>query len=67
MVRGRDPRLAQTMYVNDNVHLVTNNQPGGAANMYFMLPTFSSANEGKPATRCTRVTTRITTSNMPVM
>ncbi|MBS0032375.1 RagB/SusD family nutrient uptake outer membrane protein, partial [Chitinophaga hostae] len=50
VVSGRDPRLAQTMYVNDGAHIITNNQPGGAANLLFMIPTFSAANEGKPAT-----------------
>jgi hypothetical protein len=50
LVRGRDPRLAQTMYVNDGAHIVTNNQPAGAANMLFDIPTFSAANESKPAT-----------------
>lgn len=50
VVKGRDPRLVQTMYVNDGAHIVTSNQPGGAANLLFLIPTFSSANEGKPAT-----------------
>ncbi|NLR56796.1 RagB/SusD family nutrient uptake outer membrane protein [Chitinophaga polysaccharea] len=50
VVRGRDPRLAQTMYVNDGNHIVTNNQPGGVPNLIFTLPTFGSANENKPAT-----------------
>ncbi|MEC5143954.1 RagB/SusD family nutrient uptake outer membrane protein [Chitinophaga sp. 180180018-2] len=50
VVRGRDPRLVQTIYVNDGAHIITNNQPGGAPNMLFTVPTFSAANEGKPAT-----------------
>ncbi|WP_161596696.1 RagB/SusD family nutrient uptake outer membrane protein [Chitinophaga vietnamensis] len=50
VVQGRDPRLVQTICVPDGNHLVTNNQPGGAPNMIFQLPTFSAANENKPAT-----------------
>ncbi|MBV8253902.1 MAG: RagB/SusD family nutrient uptake outer membrane protein [Chitinophaga sp.] len=50
VVQGRDPRLMQTMYVNDGQHIVTNNQPAGAANLIFQVPTFNAANEGKPAT-----------------
>lgn len=50
VVSGRDPRLAQTMYVNDGAHIVTSNRSGGAPNALFLLPTFSAANESKPAT-----------------
>nr|WP_295872830.1 RagB/SusD family nutrient uptake outer membrane protein [uncultured Chitinophaga sp.] len=50
VVQGRDPRLAQTMYVNDGKHIITNNQPGGVPNRIFAVPTFGEANEGKPAT-----------------
>ncbi len=50
VVAGRDPRLAQTMYVADGKHIVTNNRPGGAAPALFEIPSFSAANENKPAT-----------------
>ncbi len=47
---NRDPRLVQTMYVPDGKHIITSNQPGGAPNRLFTLPSFEQANEGKPAT-----------------
>jgi hypothetical protein len=50
VVAGRDPRLTQTMYVADGKHIVTNNRPGGAAPALFEIPSFSAANENKPAT-----------------
>ncbi|MBV7533566.1 RagB/SusD family nutrient uptake outer membrane protein [Chitinophaga sp. sic0106] len=50
VVTGRDPRLAQTMYVNDGNHIVTSNQPNGAANLLFQIPTFDASSENRPAT-----------------
>ncbi len=50
VVANRDPRLSQTMYVPDGKHIITSNQPQGAPNMLFEIPSFSQANEGKPAT-----------------
>jgi len=50
VVANRDPRLAQTLYVPDGKHVITNNRPGGAAPALFEIPSFSAANENKPAT-----------------
>jgi len=50
VVRNRDPRLNQTIYVNDGAHVMTNNLPGGAPNKYFAVPSFTEATENKPAT-----------------
>ncbi len=50
VVQNRDPRLMQTMYVPDGKHIITSNQPGGAPNKLFTLPSFEQPNEGKPAT-----------------
>lgn len=50
VVLNRDPRLVQTIYVNDDKHTVTSNQPGGADNKIFTVPSFDQANETKPAT-----------------
>lgn len=49
-VTNRDPRLLQTLYVPDGKHVITNNRPGGAAPALFEVPSFSAANENKPAT-----------------
>lgn len=50
VVKNRDPRMVQTLYVNDGNHIVTNNRPNGAAAAIFEVPTFTSPNEQKPAT-----------------
>ncbi|WP_316839485.1 RagB/SusD family nutrient uptake outer membrane protein [Pedobacter gandavensis] len=50
VVKNRDPRMQQTLYVNDGNHIVTNNRPNGVAPAIFELPTFTAANEQKPAT-----------------
>ncbi|WP_341842204.1 RagB/SusD family nutrient uptake outer membrane protein [Chitinophaga caseinilytica] len=50
VVTNRDPRLAQTMYVPDGKHIITSNQPAGAPNVIFEIPSFNQANEGKPST-----------------
>ncbi|SDD09494.1 RagB/SusD family nutrient uptake outer membrane protein [Pedobacter soli] len=50
VVKNRDPRMAQTIYINDGNHIVTNNRPNGAAPNIFDVPTFSAPNEQKPAT-----------------
>lgn len=50
VVTNRDPRLRQTLYVNDNEHIVTNNRPAGAAPALFEYPTFEAANENKSIT-----------------
>ncbi|RQO70684.1 RagB/SusD family nutrient uptake outer membrane protein [Pedobacter sp. KBW06] len=50
VVKNRDPRMLQTLYVNDGNHIVTNNRPNGAAAAIFEVPTFTSPNEQKPAT-----------------
>ncbi|SMG21114.1 RagB/SusD family nutrient uptake outer membrane protein [Sphingobacterium psychroaquaticum] len=50
VVTDRDPRLRQTMYVNDGEHVVTNNRPNGLAPALFMYPTFEVANENKSIT-----------------
>lgn len=49
-VTNRDPRLSQTVYVPDGAHIITNNRPNGAAPVMFQAPSFSAANENKPAT-----------------
>lgn len=50
VVKNRDPRMLQTIYINDGNHIVTNNRPNGAAPNIFDVPTFSAPNEQKPAT-----------------
>ncbi len=50
VVANRDPRLSQTMYVPDGQHIITNNQPQGAADRLFTVPSFDQSNEGKPST-----------------
>lgn len=50
VVTDRDPRLVQTIYVNDGNHVITDNAPGGAAPVIFAVPTFTAAAEGRPAT-----------------
>ncbi len=50
VVANRDPRLSQTMYVPDGEHIITSNQPQGAPNNIFKVPSFEQANEGKPST-----------------
>lgn len=50
VVINRDPRLVQTIYVNDSNHVITSNQPNGEVNKVFTVPAFDQANEGKPAT-----------------
>lgn len=50
VIKNRDPRMVQTIYINDGNHIVTNNRPNGAAPNIFDVPTFSAPNEQKPAT-----------------
>ncbi len=50
VVKNRDPRMVQTIYINDGNHIVTNNRPNGAVPNIFDVPTFSAPNEQKPAT-----------------
>ncbi|SUJ01441.1 SusD family [Sphingobacterium spiritivorum] len=50
VVTNRDPRLAQTIYVNDGKHIVTNNRPNGQAPTVFQYPSFEVANENKSIT-----------------
>ncbi|QIL41558.1 RagB/SusD family nutrient uptake outer membrane protein [Pedobacter sp. HDW13] len=50
VIKNRDPRMVQTIYINDGNHIVTNNRPNGAVPNIFDAPTFSAANEQKPAT-----------------
>ncbi|WP_172954135.1 RagB/SusD family nutrient uptake outer membrane protein [Pedobacter ginsengisoli] len=50
VVKNRDPRMVQTIYVNDGNHILTNNRPNGAATTLFEVPSFTAANETKPAT-----------------
>lgn len=50
VVANRDPRLAQTIYVNDGKHFVTNSGPPGVADVIFNIPTFNGAAEGRCAT-----------------
>lgn len=50
VVKNRDPRMQQTVFVNDGNHIVTNNRPAGAAPAFFDVPTFILPNEQKPAT-----------------
>lgn len=50
VVKNRDLRMLQTIYINDGNHIVTNNRPNGAAPNIFDVPTFSAPNEQKPAT-----------------
>lgn len=50
VVKNRDPRLVQTMYVNDDKHVITNNAPGGLAPIVFEVPTFAGSAEARPAT-----------------
>ncbi len=50
VVKDRDPRLVQTLYVNDGGHIITNNAPGGIPPLIFETPTFSAAAEVRPST-----------------
>lgn len=50
VVANRDPRLAQTMYVNDGKHYITNSGPPGVPDVIFQAPSLSGASEGKCAT-----------------
>ncbi len=50
VVTNRDPRLKQTIYVNDDEHIITENAPGGLPPLVFQVPTFTTAAEGRPST-----------------
>lgn len=50
VVTNRDPRMRQTIYINDDEHVITNNRPSGAAPIIFMQPTFESVAEGRSVT-----------------
>ncbi|RQP13584.1 MAG: RagB/SusD family nutrient uptake outer membrane protein [Parapedobacter sp.] len=50
VVANRDPRLSQTIYVDDNEHIVTDNRPGGLPPSLFRVPSFTAAEEARPAT-----------------
>ncbi|KYP14652.1 RagB/SusD family nutrient uptake outer membrane protein [Flavihumibacter sp. CACIAM 22H1] len=50
LVKNRDPRLVQTIYVNDAEHVITNNAPGGIADIVFEVPSFVNSAEARPAT-----------------
>lgn len=45
IVTNRDPRLNQTVRVNDNQHPLTNNRPSGLADDQFLNPNVVGANE----------------------
>ncbi|MBE8714986.1 RagB/SusD family nutrient uptake outer membrane protein [Sphingobacterium hungaricum] len=46
VVKNRDPRMVQSIYINDNQHYITT----GGSTVIFQVPTFSLANEYKSAT-----------------
>lgn len=50
VVLNRDPRMKQTIYIDDNEHIITNNKPQGAAPSIFQLPTFEAVTEEKSVT-----------------
>lgn len=50
VVANRDPRLNQTIYVDDGKHIITNNRPNGGGDVFFTVPSFAAPNESKPAT-----------------
>lgn len=50
IVKNRDPRLNQSIYVNDNLHPRTNNRPGGAPNNEFTNPIVDQATEDNCST-----------------
>jgi hypothetical protein len=50
IVKNRDPRLNQSIYVNDNLHPRTNNRPGGAPNNEFTYPIVDQATEDNCST-----------------
>lgn len=45
IVKNRDPRLNQSVYINDNKHPITNNRPGGLADEQFLNPNVAGASE----------------------
>jgi len=50
VVTDRDPRMAQTIYINDGQHIITNNRPNGQAPVLFEYPSFDAANENRSLT-----------------
>ena len=50
IVKNRDPRLNQTVCVNDNLHPRTNNRPGGLPNEEFTNPIVDQATEDNCST-----------------
>jgi hypothetical protein len=50
VVKNRDPRMVQTVYINDGQHILTNNIPNGVPPEIFEKPTFDFDNELKSAT-----------------
>jgi hypothetical protein len=50
VVSNRDPRLNQTIYVNDGLHPLTINRTGGLPDVPFLNPTLIGANEDNCAT-----------------
>lgn len=45
VVANRDPRLNQTMYVNDGNHILNNNRGAGLADLIFQAPTLVGSTE----------------------
>lgn len=43
VVANRDPRLNQSIYVDDELHIITNNQPNGGDPVLFEYPQFEGA------------------------
>lgn len=50
IVKNRDPRLKQSIHVNDGAHPITNNRPGGLMDVLFENPTVNQATEDNCST-----------------
>ena len=50
VVKNRDPRLNQSIHVNDGLHAITNNRPSGLADNLFVNPTVDQATEDNCST-----------------
>ena len=50
VVKNRDPRLNQSIHVNDGLHPITNNRPSGLADNLFVNPTVDQATEDNCST-----------------